>query len=67
MGQRAGVFDVLHCDVRGAGEHLAVSLYGLRERRRRLSDTVHHSSCHHWEADVLYGDGFGAIYQSRKC
>lgn len=66
MGKRIGISDVLYRNVCGIGKHLAVSVHGLREWRRRFFDSLHNSITSHWETALLHGNGFRSILESRQ-
>lgn len=53
MGQSDRVPHVLHSHVSGPRQRVAISLRGLRQRRRRLPHPLHHSADPYRQAYVL--------------
>lgn len=63
MGERQGIPAVLHRHVRRSRQYMAISVHGVRKRRRRLPDTIHYCPDRRGKAVLPAGDDPGAILQ----
>lgn len=63
MEERVGISAVLSRVFCWLWQRLAISLYSLREWRRRLSNPVHNSTFHNRQAVLLHGNGARTIHQ----
>jgi hypothetical protein len=66
MGKRSGILDVLCGHVGGPGQHMALPVHGLRERRRRLPHPLHHHPDRDRSPFVLHGDDAGPVLEPRQ-
>lgn len=65
LGEWHWIFDVLHCNVRWLGQHLALSLYCIRKWRRCIFNTVSHSIADNRSATLLHGNAVRSIFQPK--
>lgn len=63
MGKRSGVPPVMRGVLGWSWERLAISVHGLRERRRRLSNSLHNSALRNRQTLLLHGDDPRAVHQ----
>lgn len=63
MGKRVAVSYVLRGIFRRPRQRLAISVHGVRERRRRLPDSLRSGPLHYRQAFLLYGDDSGTVHQ----